>query len=437
VAAQLLACAGCDANCRDAEGLAPLHWAAARGAAALCSRLVQVRPPPTLRPRLRPAAHAAARRPRPPHTPLAACSPAPPRHIPAQAGADVNAASTDGWLPLHKAAAGGHLEAAALLISAGSIINFKNVAGCTPLHLAAQGGHAATCERLLAAGCPPGGKNRCGAPGAGPALLERGSAAASAPAACCTWALLTRCPPATPRSSGATPLYCAASAGCEAAVRLLLGAGAEVDEPSGSGCTPLHAAATGGHTAVVQVRWQPLRRAVCACTAHCRPSRAQHSPALARRPQVLLEVGADPDMQTQNGNTPLHNAVSGGHLAAAERLIAAGADLDAQNASAPPSPTPLLLRCRCRCRCLTWLCIHPTPHPHPTPQAATPRCTAPPPRRTPSCWRRCWRRVPTCTYAMPRAGQRCRPPRRPARWTRCSGDRTRRLGCAALMGACG
>jgi hypothetical protein len=43
VAAQLLACAGCDVNCRDAEGLAPLHWAAARGAAALCSRLVQVR----------------------------------------------------------------------------------------------------------------------------------------------------------------------------------------------------------------------------------------------------------------------------------------------------------------------------------------------------------------------------------------------------------
>ena len=42
VAAQLLAVAGCDVNVRDAEGLAPLHWAAGRGAAPLCSRLIQV-----------------------------------------------------------------------------------------------------------------------------------------------------------------------------------------------------------------------------------------------------------------------------------------------------------------------------------------------------------------------------------------------------------
>ncbi len=54
---------------------------------------------------------------------------------------------------------------------------------------------------------------------------------------------------------------------------------------------------------------------------------------------LLLSEGADPDVATSsNGHTPLHNAASGGHVDAAEALIAAGGDLDAQNSGNGNTP---------------------------------------------------------------------------------------------------
>ncbi len=48
---------------------------------------------------------------------------------------------------------------------------------------------------------------------------------------------------------------------------------------------------------------------------------------------MLCAEGADPDIQATNGGTPLHNAASGGHLEAAEALLAANADVDVQNSN--------------------------------------------------------------------------------------------------------
>jgi ankyrin repeat protein len=52
----------------------------------------------------------------------------------------VNAAAGDGTTPLMLAALGGHLEAAAFLVSRGAQVNVKNKAGWTPLIAAAAVG---------------------------------------------------------------------------------------------------------------------------------------------------------------------------------------------------------------------------------------------------------------------------------------------------------
>ena len=48
---------------------------------------------------------------------------------------------------------------------------------------------------------------------------------------------------------------------------------------------------------------------------------------------LLCAEGGDPDIQSTNGGTPLHNAASSGHLEAAEALLAANADVDVQNSN--------------------------------------------------------------------------------------------------------
>ena len=47
--------------------------------------------------------------------------------------------------------------------------------------------------------------------------------------------------------------------------------------------------------------------------------------------EALLQAGADPDVQAQNGSTAMHNAAANGHDAVAESLIAAASDVDVQN----------------------------------------------------------------------------------------------------------
>jgi ankyrin repeat protein len=82
------------------------------------------------------------------------------------------------------------------------------------------------------------------------------------------------------------------------AIRLIEG-GAVVDEINGvSGWTPLHTAAANGH------------KMMCA---------------------VLLEYGADPNMQDRNGSTPLHAAMARKHTDTVGVLLSGGADPTIKN----------------------------------------------------------------------------------------------------------
>lgn len=73
------------------------------------------------------------------------------------AGADVHRTGTNGWTPLHMAAARGHVEKARLLIDAGADVNRRTEidAGETPLMEAARGGHPETVRLLLEYGADP------------------------------------------------------------------------------------------------------------------------------------------------------------------------------------------------------------------------------------------------------------------------------------------
>ena len=106
----------------------------------------------------------------------------PPRAALVDAGADVNAAQSDGATALHWAAYREDLETAALLIQAGADVNAANDLGVTPLLMACTNGHADLVEALLAAGADPNAAlpsgetpllaaSRAGSPGAVESLL--------------------------------------------------------------------------------------------------------------------------------------------------------------------------------------------------------------------------------------------------------------------------
>lgn len=73
------------------------------------------------------------------------------------AGADINETGTNGWTPLHMAAARGHVEKCRILIDAGADVNRRKEidASETPLMEAAFCGQPETTKLLLAAGADP------------------------------------------------------------------------------------------------------------------------------------------------------------------------------------------------------------------------------------------------------------------------------------------
>ena len=195
--------------------------------------------------------------------------------------ADVNAAEADGATALHWASYHDDVEIAGLLIRAGANVNAANDLGVTPLWTASQNGSASMVQALLQAGANTNA-----------ALLK-----------------------------GETPVMVAARSGYPAIVEQLLAKGANANARAARGQTALMWAAAQKHPAVVKV--------LLAHGADVHARSEVWSMVMAVPPHGYREYNrAIP----HGGETALLFAARAGDLDSAKLLVAAGANVNDQDA---------------------------------------------------------------------------------------------------------
>jgi len=230
------------------------------------------------------------------------------------AGANVNAADTDGVTPLMRAASAGRADVVRVLIASGAQANTATKTGETSLMMASLGGYADVVDQLLAAKADAKGKD----------------------------------------SQGRTALMAAAFSGDASLIATLLKAGASVGAEDSTGSSALTYAAAEGHTSVVSALLRAGARAgdselilaagrcnapvvrllldrgmpVDAANANSTPLIAAAARNCAGTVDLLLARGANVNAQNNEGATALIRAASDGHAEMVEMLLAAGAEMD-------------------------------------------------------------------------------------------------------------
>ena len=269
----------------------------------------------------------------------------------------------EGTTPLFAAALGGHCEVVSLLLDAGDNVNSQcNRSSTTALHAASWSNHAETVSLLLSHGANPNAAMYGGFP-------PLYSAAQAGHAAIISILLAASASPTQPARNGYTPLHAAAQTGHVSAIQTLLEESQDLDVNVTShhnttalflaasrghasavscllthnadptignqrGATPLHIAAQNNHPSVVSLLLTSSLSIDVDCT-----TRSHHTslylavekdhPAMV---DLLLSHGADPNVASKKGWTPLHVAVcQSPNEAIISSLLSHDADLDVFN----------------------------------------------------------------------------------------------------------
>jgi ankyrin repeat protein len=263
------------------------------------------------------------------------------------AGADVDASNDLGATAIWLAAENGSVDVSELLLDAGADPNLHLLSGETPVMTAAQAGHTEVLELLLSNGADPNvraTRNQTALmwaagerhPEAVEVLLAHG---ADVNARSDTWPQLWQtmntvlhAPPEDQiwvDEGGHTPLLFAARVGDLASAKLLVGAGADVNDTSAAGRSALILAIQ----SVIDYQFLPRPyRPIGAgfLSTHALPE--SDGNALVK---FLLEAGADPNAD-KAGFTALHEAMLRRNEEVVRMLLEHGADPNAQLKAATP-----------------------------------------------------------------------------------------------------
>jgi ankyrin repeat protein len=128
-------------------------------------------------------------------------------------------------------------------------------------------------------------------------------------------------------------LHGAASGGHETVVRLLLEKGVDITAKDKDEWTALHWAAENGHEAVALLLAEQggvnleLKEKKWGHTPLVRAARGGHRATV----RVLLNKGANPNVQDHRGHTPMYRATKFGHSEVVKMLLEKGANPNIQN----------------------------------------------------------------------------------------------------------
>jgi ankyrin repeat protein/S1-C subfamily serine protease len=244
-----------------------------------------------------------------------------------------------GYTPIHRAAGRGQVEMVKLLLSAGADVNAMtpdtragtNFERRTPLHEAVERGHPEVVKLLLEAG-------------ADPEITDDGDRTALHIAAYEKLVdvlkhLLNAGADVHARTSWngpqETPLLIVSGSGPVEAVRLLVAAGALLDEQDDRGSTPLHRAARSDWAEGVQLLLTADAPIDAADNAGLTPLHEAARFGSKEALHLLLEAGAKLEARTKGARTPLHLAAAeANNTEAVQALLEADADVNALDSQA-------------------------------------------------------------------------------------------------------
>ncbi|CAM9358006.1 unnamed protein product [Ectocarpus sp. 4 AP-2014] len=204
---------------------------------------------------------------------------------------EVDAVSrNEGMTALHRAAAGGHTNAARVLMLAGASVGLVDSKGFTALHYAIEGGHLPLAEDLVIAGADLEAKD----------------------------------------GDSNTPLHLAAAHNDDNFIRTLIRRGVRVSVLSKAGQQPLHIAVKREHVAVANALWKAGADPDVRFGDLERCSPLQLARSDAEMTKILLGSGADVKSVDTLGYTALHWAAFDGIPEVVHAIVEVGADVEAR-----------------------------------------------------------------------------------------------------------